>query len=164
MALRAAPAKGLAIGAIAGTFTIAAILLGWPDPAPLLVSRVIPMDVRGLPLVRTRPPALSLEQHSRPARPPVATRPAEAVPLSIAAISPEPAAESPAVRSVEEPPMLSSRSMTTFSANLIRVSRGSVETPEPSRQSGAVTRAMGTTAGAFRTAGTSVASAFRRVF
>jgi hypothetical protein len=34
------------------------------------------------------------------------------------------------------------------------------ESPRP----GALTRAMGTTAGAFRTAGTSVAGAFKKVF
>jgi hypothetical protein len=163
MVLRAAQAKGLAIGAIAGTFTAAAILLGWPESPPLIVSRAIQIDMRGLPLVRTRPVAVSVEPHARPPRQPVAARPADAVPLSVASTSPEPVAETPAVQPVEEPPMLSSRPMTS-GANLMGMSRVSVETPESSRQSGALTRAMGTTAGAFRTAGTSVASAFRRVF
>jgi hypothetical protein len=38
-----------------------------------------------------------------------------------------------------------------------------VDGNEPSRP-GALTRAMGTTAGAFRTAGSSVAGAFKKVF
>jgi hypothetical protein len=163
MALRAVPAKGLAIGAISGTFVAAAILLGWPEsPAgpgarvvesaePLIASRALAIDILNLPLARTQPVTLPIERRS-----------ANAVQPSIAADSPEPTPETPAAQSVEEPPLLASRS-SAFASDLPRMSGMAVDGNEPSRP-GALTRAMGTTAGAFRTAGSSVAGAFKKVF
>ncbi len=164
-ALRSATAKGLAIGAIAGTFAAAAILIAWPEPtkapdtatldtdrpAPLITSRAVSIDLVGLPRAR------------RAAIPSSNTAPAQ-VAVEIAA-TPEPVAQNQAAPAIDEAPLLSSRSIAWVSEEM-RVSSVSlsVETDDPSRRGGALTRAMGTTAGAFRTAGTSVAGALKKVF
>jgi hypothetical protein len=167
MALRAVPAKGLAIGAIGGTFAAAAILLGWPEApvgpdartpvapssAPLIASRAITIDIVNLPLAKRQPATRLLAVRSAEAVPP---------PIPIAVDSQDPMPDTPTARSVEEPPLLVSRS-SAFASDLPRLSSMSVDAKEPSRQD-ALTRAMGTTAGAFRTAGSSVAGALKKVF
>lgn len=179
-ALRSATAKGLAIGAIAGTFAAAAILIAWPEPTkapdtarldadratPLVTSRAVPIDLVELPRTRRTATASS---NAAPARVAVhvAARatPAETVPQPTASDTPEPVAQNEADPAIDEEPLLSSRSIALVSEEM-RVSTVSVsvETDDPSRRGGALTRAMGTTAGAFRTAGTSVAGAFKKVF
>ena len=163
-ALREATAKGLAIGAIAGTFAAAAILIAWPEPTkapdtarleadrptPLITSRAVPIDLVELPRTRRAEIASS---NTAPAR------------VAVQVATPEPVAENQATPAIDEEPLLSSRSIALVSQEM-RVSSVSVsvETDGPSRRGGALARAMGTTAGALRTAGTSVAGAFKKVF
>jgi hypothetical protein len=165
--LRAAAAKGMAIGAIAGTFVAAAILIVWPErtqapdppamdadrPAPLITSRPLPIDFVEGPRAR------------RAARGSSTTAPPPMVVQIVAPATTEPAARSQAAPAIGEEPLLSSRSVA-LASELMPVSSVSVsvETDESSRRGGVLTRAMGTTAGAFRTAGTSVAGALKKVF
>jgi hypothetical protein len=177
-ALRSAAAKGLAIGGIAGTFAAAAILIAWPEPTkapdtarldadrptPLLItSRAVPIDLVELPRARraeigssnTAPARVAVQAAARATAPETVPAPA----------TPEPVAQNQAAPAIDEEPLLSSRSIAMVSEEM-RVSSVSVsaETDDSSRRGGALTRAMGTTAGAFRTAGTSVAGAFKKVF
>jgi len=178
-ALSSATAKSLAIAAIAGMFAAAAILIAWPEPtqapdtarldadrpAPLITSRAVPIDIVGLPRARLAAIGSSNTGRTRPAIHVVrVTTPAEAVLLPTVRATPEPPAQNEAAPAVGDEPPLPSRSIA-LAFEPMRVSSVSVaaQTDESSRR-GPLTRAMGTTAGAFRTAGSSVATAFRKVF
>jgi hypothetical protein len=180
-ALRSATAKGLAIGAIAGTFAAAAMLIAWPEPtkepdtarldadrpAPLITPRAVPIGLVEVP--RTRRAAIRSSK-TAPAQTAIhvaarVTMPPEAVPLPTVPAAPEPGARNEAAPAIDEEALLTSRSIA-FGSEAMPVSSVSVpvELAESPRRSGALTRAMGTTADAFRTAGTSVVGAFRKVF
>jgi hypothetical protein len=170
MALRAAPAKGLAIVTIAGTFVAAAILLVWPVPtkspggSALITARVIPIQMVQLPRA-TRDIAVlprAARRHAA-AHGAMRTKSGATVALAAAPAPRAPAPESQLVPAADERPLLASRSSATAS-DLVRMSSVPVDRKEPSRPPGALTRAMGTTADAFRTAGSSVAGAFKKVF
>jgi hypothetical protein len=176
-ALRSATAKGMAIGAIAGTFAAAAILIAWPEPtkapdtasldadrpAPLITSRAVSIDLVELPRARR---AAITSSNAAPEQVAVQIAPRATAPEIVPApATPEPVAQNQAAPAITEEPLLTSRSIT-LASEAMRASRisVSVDTNESSRRGGALTRAMGTTAGAFRTAGTSVAGAFKKVF
>jgi hypothetical protein len=168
--LRVAAAKGIAIVAIGGTFAAAAILISWPratrqrvvpsiDAGPsvaLLSSRAISVHVLELPRAISR---LAPEVEATRVR----TSVEKPTPLPDASASFVVSADPSPVRVIDEPPLLASRS-SAYGSELIRMSNVPIDRKDPSRQAGALTRAMGTTAGAFRTAGISVAGAFKKVF
>jgi hypothetical protein len=170
MALRAAPAKGLAIVTIAGTFVAAAILLVWPVPtkspggsAPI-TARAIPIQTLELPRATLDITVLPGAVRRHAAAPgAMRTKSGETVALAAAPAPPAPAPEWQFVTAADERPLLASRSSATTS-DLVQMSSVPVDRKEPSRPSGALTRAMGTTADAFRTASSSVAGALRKVF
>ncbi|MGH9314403.1 MAG: hypothetical protein ACRD1S_14560 [Vicinamibacterales bacterium] len=169
MALRAAAAKGMAIGTIAATVAAALIVIAWPErPTAPVVEADRPGAQIAAPEIHLRAPSIeapSIEKRApERARAPVVAR---AIPVEITALpnavgSPDAGPDRPGARAVEETPPLASRSIA-FVSEPMQVARASIGEVEPPRR-GALTRAMGTAAGAFRTAGTSVAGALKKVF
>jgi hypothetical protein len=170
MALRAITAKGVAVGAIVAVVTSASLLLRLPrrsaSPPPVLAAHSLPVVVVSLPGL----PRIEHEPIAPEPRADVVT--AVATPELIrsrtltSVVSARADVRGAEVRaatmSVDEAqaPLLASRPIAVV------LQDASGEEPEMGEVSrpGAITRAMGTTGRAFRVAGTSVASAFRKVF
>jgi hypothetical protein len=179
MAMRAAAAKALATGMIAATIVAALILIAWPQRSALpvdqaggrntpIAGRAISVGVIGFPnvgLVRSLEPSVRKEALEKTRDPVVVARqmPVDIAALWNAASSPDAHAARPGARAIEEHPLLPGRPIA-FVSELRAVSSMPISNQEPSRRGGALTRAMGTTAGAFRIAGTSVAGALKKVF
>lgn len=176
--MRAAAAKALASGMIAATVVAALILIAWPQRSALpvdqaggrntpIAGRAISVGVVGFPdarLLRSLEPSVRKEAREKTRDPVVARQmPVDIAALGNAASLPDAHARRPGARGVEEHPLLPGRPIACVS-ELRRVSSVAISNEEPSRRGGALTRAMGTTAGAFRIAGTSVAGALKKVF
>jgi hypothetical protein len=160
MALRAITAKGVAVGTIVAVLVSASLLLRLPrrtvTPAPALAARALPAAL--LPLAHIPVPSRT---RIAPETPEVVPEPAEStVPLPLLASRTLATALSE-TRSADTdvaPPVASRPIVVVFAGDADEQMAG--ETP----RKGAVTRAMDTTGRAFRVAGTSVASAFKKVF
>jgi hypothetical protein len=166
MGLRAITAKGVAVGAIVAVLTSASLLLRLPrrpaGPPPVLVTRALPavlvslsrLTLREWTTPESREDVLALSAKSLiPSRT-----------LTVHTPRAHHAAGStlPATRSFDdtEAPLLASRPIAVVIDDVPADEEKRTTIP----RQGAITRAMDTTGRAFRVAGTSVASAFKKVF
>jgi hypothetical protein len=167
MALRAITAKGVAVGAIVAVVTSASLLLRLPrrsiNPPPALAARALPVALVSLSELPLRE-WTALESREDVFTPPAQPRPIPSRTLAVHTSRVQHGRRSavPATPSFDdtETPVLASRPIAFVGVDVAVDER---KTGETSR-SGAITKAMGTTGRAFRVAGTSVASAFRKVF
>jgi hypothetical protein len=161
--LRGTTAKAVALGTIAAVVA-AALILRAPSrdvPRTSVSARLIPITILALPRAASRAPMIDSVKPDAPRVRATVAR------VAAGAIAPE---EAPAQMpdssapndEPSEPSPLDSRSMT-FVAEPRLVEGAQIVSIDAARR-GAITRALGTTAGAFRTAGSSVAGAFRKVF
>jgi hypothetical protein len=163
MALRAITAKGVAVGAIVAVLVSASLLLRLPrrsaNPAPVLAAHALPaalVPLSDLPLqsrtwIAPEPPDVVLGPAEKPVPPSLLASRTLAT-----ALSETQSAEADA----DVAPLVASRPIVIVLDDVAADEQVAGETT----RKGAVTRAMDSTGRAFRVAGTSVASAFRKVF
>jgi hypothetical protein len=165
MALHAITAKGVAVGTIAAVVIASLVLLrilaSHPDHRPVLPARPLVAGLVSVP--DFEPPERGRQMPPAPLDRPPAVEVIGSRTLAASGLTPVP----------ELPPAPARFPLTADPARPLLASRplviaiddtqvGPVQTNAP--RAGAITRAMGTTSRAFRVAGTSVASAFRKVF
>ena len=168
MAWRAVTAKGVAIAAIVAVLTSASLLLRLPrrsaGPPPVLAARALPAVLVSLSELPPRE-WIALETPEELLKPAEKTLliPSRTLTIANATRAQDGGGATFSVtRSsvADDEPLIASRPIAVV---LEDVSVDEQQTSESPRQ-GVITKAMGTTSRVFRVAGTSVASAFRKVF
>jgi hypothetical protein len=161
MALRAIKAKGVAVGAIGAVLMSASLLLRLPRRsaglAPVLAAHALPtalVPLSGLPLqsrtwIAPEPPEVVLEPAEKPVPFPLLASRTLATALSETRSS-----------DADVAPLVASRPIVIVLDDVAADEQMAGETT----RKGAVTKAMDSTGRAFRVAGTSVASALKKVF